>query len=108
MSLIAAHTCFLRRANLRLLAVVTGIAAIAACNALVVPLLLEREIERHGKSLLIRQTLEMGGLAGHNGTWSLTAPSSARLSSYSEAYQAKSCENMDVFQRCLLCPLHQS
>ena len=34
----------------------------------------------------------------------LTAPSSARLSSYSEAYQAKSCENMDVFQRCLLCP----
>ncbi|CAK0750091.1 hypothetical protein CVIRNUC_001963 [Coccomyxa viridis] len=87
------------KANLRLLAVVTGIAAIAACNALVVPLLLEREIERHGKSLLIRQTLEQGGLAGHNGTWSLNAPSSARLSSYSEAYQAKSCENMDVFQR---------
>ena len=67
MSICAGRTCVL-------LAVVTGIAAIAACNALVVPLLLEREIERHGKSLLIRQTLEMGGLAGHNGTWSADCP----------------------------------
>lgn len=89
------------RANLRLLAVVIGIAGIAACNALVVPLLLEGEIERHWKSPVIRRTLERGIPGGEDGLWSTEAFASSQLRSYSEAYTAKSCQNIGMFKRCL-------
>ena len=93
------------RANLRLLAVVIGIASIAACNALVVPLLLEGEIDRHWKSPIIRRTLERGVSAGEDGLWSMDAFAGSQLRSYSEAYRAKSCQNMGTFQRYLaFCP----
>ncbi len=97
------------RANLRLLAVVIGIAAIAACNALVVPLLLEGEIDRHWKSPIIRRTLESGIAAGEDGLWSMQAFTGSQLRSYSEAYRAKSCQNLGTFQRYRTsCPLLQA
>ena len=98
------HLC---RANLRLLAVVIGIAGIAACNALVVPLLLEGEIGRHWKSPVIRRTLERGIPTGEGGFWSMDAFASSQLRSYGEAYRAKSCQNMGTFKGCVaLCPLY--
>lgn len=84
---------------MRLLAVVVGIAAVAACNALVVPLMLEREIERHWSSPVIRQALEAGVSVGEDGLWSMEGFSSSRLRGYSEAYRAKGCTNLTVFQR---------
>lgn len=86
---------------MRLLAVVVGIAAIAACNALVVPLLLEREIERHWKSPLMRRTLDAGIPGGEDGLWTTEGFAGSQLSGYSSAYRAKGCQNMALFQRCL-------
>lgn len=86
---------------MRLLAVVVGIAAIAVCNALVVPLLLEREIERHWKSPLMRRTLDAGIPGGEDGLWTIEGFAGSQLSGYSSAYRAKGCQNMALFQRCL-------
>ncbi len=87
---------------MRLLAVVVGIAAIAACNALVVPLLLEREIERHWKSSLMKRTLDASVPRGEDGLWTTEGFAGSQLSAYSSAYRAKGCQNMALFQRCLL------
>ena len=92
----------MRRANVRLLAVVISIAAVAACNALVVPLVLEREIERHWNTPMIRSTLAKGIASGEDGLWSMEGFTSSQLSDYSKAYRAKDCQNMGTFQRCLL------
>lgn len=90
--------CGAHRANVRVLAVVVAVAAVAACNALIVPLRLEHQIEVHRRSPSILAGFsagQFGAAVAERAPWALQGP----LEGLGVAYRQKGCENMDLLRR---------
>ncbi|CAL8462140.1 g1671 [Coccomyxa elongata] len=84
------------RANVRVLAVVVAVAAVAASNALLVPLRLEHQIEVQPRSPGILAAHHAGLFTAAEGEpWRLRGP----LEGLGVAYQQKGCDNMELLQR---------
>ncbi|KAK9906901.1 hypothetical protein WJX75_009933 [Coccomyxa subellipsoidea] len=86
------------RANVRVLAVVVAIAAVAASNALIVPLRLEHQIEAHARTPTILEGLKAGQFAAvetEGGPWGLQGP----LRGLEVAFRQKGCDNMELLRR---------
>jgi hypothetical protein len=104
------------------LAVVVGIAALAACNALFVPLRLEQQIALHARTPLLLRAHEAGWFA-EGSRWTDAAAGApggggecrgraagegaldGELLALVEGYRRKGCQIMDVLQTCGLPPL---
>lgn len=89
---------------MRVLAVVVAIAAVAASNALIVPLRLEHQIEAHARTPTILEGLKAGQFAAvesEGGPWGLQGP----LRGLEVAFRQKGCDNMELLRRCAPCVL---
>lgn len=96
-SLLADVWYTLLRANVRVLAVVVAVAAVAASNALLVPLRLEHQIEVHPRSPGILAAHRAGEFtAVERDPWRLQGP----LEGLDVAYRQKGCDNVELLQRC--------
>jgi hypothetical protein len=88
----------LHRANTRVLAVVVGVALVAASNALIMPLQLEQQIFAHGRTAPILAAYERGVFA--EGSDEFDKGLEGGVLGLQQAFRAVGCENISELQRC--------